>query len=178
MSASNTGEVNTNMTGEEIHSLDDHKVEDVNSAAATTGVPNTSEEVARQIKAATDPLTKQLGRRCDLMVEIRRDTSRRNEGAYAPNQGPSGSRCEKYDAKQCFYSVKTISTKKNPISRWFWKCSNPYPCFSGTRQFYQTKSIGIWATKYSLRLRYYRFGLCLVDRNYSSIQQNETCHCW
>ena len=52
------GEMKTSLTGEETHSLDGNEVEVVNSAATSLSVPITSEEVARQIRAATDPLTK------------------------------------------------------------------------------------------------------------------------
>ena len=60
MSAPNSEEVNTSMTGDETHSLGSREVEDVGNAAASSSVPNTSEERVRQIKAATDPLTQQL----------------------------------------------------------------------------------------------------------------------
>ena len=87
-----TGEVNSSLTGDETNSLDGNEVEDVNSAATSLSVPNTSEEVARQIRRATDPLKKQLEKLYDLMEELRRDTTRRNEGTSAPTQGPSGPR--------------------------------------------------------------------------------------
>ena len=92
-----TGEVNSNLTGEETRILDGNELEDVNSAASGLLVPNTSEEVARQIRAATDPLTKQLEKLCDVVKELRRGTTRRNEGTSAPTQGPSGPRGERYD---------------------------------------------------------------------------------
>ena len=85
------------MTGKETHSLDGNEVEDSNSAAASTNVPITSKEVAWQTGAATDPLTKQLGKLCDLMVELRRHMSRRSEGTYAPIQGSSGPRGGRHD---------------------------------------------------------------------------------
>ena len=50
--------MNTSLTGKETHGLDDCDVEDISSAAASASVPITSEDVARQIKAATVPLTK------------------------------------------------------------------------------------------------------------------------
>ena len=58
MSTPNAGEVNTGMIVEGTHCLNGHEVEDSNSAAASTNVPNTSEELARQIKTASDPSTK------------------------------------------------------------------------------------------------------------------------
>ena len=79
------------MTGEETYSKDGNEVEDSSSAANSI----TLKEVARQIRAATDPLTKQLEKLCDLMLELRRDTSSRSEGTSAPIQGPSGPRSKK-----------------------------------------------------------------------------------
>ena len=92
------GEMNTSLTGEETHSLDGNEVEDVNSAATGLSVPITSEEVAWQIRAATDPLAKQLENLRDLMRELRRDTAMRDEGTSAPAQGPSGPRGDRYDS--------------------------------------------------------------------------------
>ena len=77
------------MTGDETHSLDSHEPEDAGNVAASSSVPITSKEVARQIKVATDPLTKQLEKLCDLMKELRRDTSRRSEETSGLVQGPS-----------------------------------------------------------------------------------------
>ena len=88
----NTVEVNTSLTGKEAHSLDGNKVEDVNSAATGLNVPITSEEVARPIRAATDPSTKQLEMLCHLMRRLRRDTVRCDEGTSAPAQDPPGPR--------------------------------------------------------------------------------------
>ena len=55
MSAPNTEEANTSLPAEETHSLDWNEIGDVNSAATSFSTPITSEEVARQIRAATDP---------------------------------------------------------------------------------------------------------------------------
>ena len=71
------------------HSLDGNEIEDVKSAATSLSTPITSEEVARQIRAATDLLTRQLEKLCDLMLELHKDASRRNEETCAPFQGPS-----------------------------------------------------------------------------------------
>ena len=90
--------MNTSLTGEETHSLDGNEVQDVNSAATGLSVPITSEEVARQIRAATHPLTKQLEKLCDLMRMLRWEIARRDEGTSAPTQGPSGPRCGRYDS--------------------------------------------------------------------------------
>ena len=97
MSAPDAGEVSTIMARKETITLDGNEVVDSSSAAAGTSVPITSEEVARQIRAATDPLTKQLEKHCDFIVEHRRGASRRNEGTFAPIQAPSGPRGERYD---------------------------------------------------------------------------------
>ena len=78
MSSPNIEEANTSLAGEETHSLDGNEIEDDDSAALSLSTPITSEEVARQIRAATDPLTRQLEKLCDLTLELRRDTSRRN----------------------------------------------------------------------------------------------------
>ena len=67
MSTPNAGEVNSSMTGEETYSIDGNEVEDSSSAANSI----TLKEVARQIRAATDPLTKQSEKLCDLMLELR-----------------------------------------------------------------------------------------------------------
>ena len=57
--------VNTIETGDETRSLSAHEVEDVNSATRNSSTPVMFEEGAGQIKAATDPLTRQLQRLCD-----------------------------------------------------------------------------------------------------------------
>ena len=60
MSAPDSGEVNISLTDDETHSFGSHEVEDVGNAATSPSAPNTSEEVARHVKTATDSLTKQL----------------------------------------------------------------------------------------------------------------------
>ena len=65
MSTPNVEGVKTSVTGNETHSLSGHGPEDVNSATSKSSTPNTSEEVAGQIKAAIDPLTRQLERLFD-----------------------------------------------------------------------------------------------------------------
>ena len=67
MSALNSEEVNTNMLGDEIHGLCSHEVEDADNAASSSSVSFMTEEVTRQIKTATDPLTKQLEKLCNLI---------------------------------------------------------------------------------------------------------------
>ena len=57
MVAPNSEEANTSLTGGKTHSLGSHEVGDVSDAAAKSSISNTLEEVARQLKAATDPLT-------------------------------------------------------------------------------------------------------------------------
>ena len=89
MSAPNTEEVKTSLTGDETHSLCSHEVEDVGNAASSSSTPITSEEVARQIEAAPDPLTKLLENLCDLMKELRRDSPKPSEETSSLAQGPS-----------------------------------------------------------------------------------------
>ena len=89
MSGPKFEEANTTSTGEETHSLDGNEIGDVNSAATSLSTHITLEEVARQIRAATDPLTRQLEKLCDLMLELRRDTPRHIEETSAPVQEPS-----------------------------------------------------------------------------------------
>ena len=62
MIAPNTEEVNISETGDETHSLGSHELQDVGNFAGNSDAPKTSEEVTRQIKAATYPLAKQLER--------------------------------------------------------------------------------------------------------------------
>ena len=58
MSNEFVGEVWTDGTGYETHGLIGHDPEDVDSATSSLNTPITSKEEARQIKAATDLLTK------------------------------------------------------------------------------------------------------------------------
>ena len=62
--------VNTAETGGETHGLTGHELGDVHSAGGSLSSPVTREEVVRQTEAATDPLTNQLQRLCDLMIEL------------------------------------------------------------------------------------------------------------
>ena len=97
MSAPNTEEVNVSGTGDESHIFGSHEVVDVSNAASNSSAPVTSEEVARQIKAAADPLTKQLEWLCDLMKELRQALPRRNEENFGLTQGPSRRHGSKFD---------------------------------------------------------------------------------
>ena len=76
ISVQRTEEKNTSWTGEGTHSLGSHEVDFFGNAAASSSAPNTSQKVARQIKTATDPLTEQLEKLCDLVKELQWDTSR------------------------------------------------------------------------------------------------------
>ena len=49
------------------HSLANHELWDVNSAGSNLSTPIMSEEIAKQIKTATDRSAKQLKRLCDSM---------------------------------------------------------------------------------------------------------------
>ena len=53
--------------------------------------------MARQVGAATDPLTRQLEKLCDRMLELRRGASRRNQEISAPVQGPSRPRGKRFN---------------------------------------------------------------------------------
>ena len=89
------------------------------NAATSSCVPITSEEVARRIKTATDPLTKQLEKLCDVMRELRRDTSGRSEDTCGLVQGPSRPRGDMFDSitwKECVarkYLARNVLTYKN-----------------------------------------------------------------
>ena len=78
MSFSSVEGVNTSEFGNQTHSLSEHEPEDVNNATSNPCIPVTSEEVARQIKTATNPLTRQLERLCDLMEELRQAPPKRH----------------------------------------------------------------------------------------------------
>ena len=58
MNGPNIEEANTNSTADETHRLDGNGIGEINSAATSLSTLITSEEVARQIRAATDPLTR------------------------------------------------------------------------------------------------------------------------
>ena len=97
MSDPNTENVNTSGTSDKTHNLDSHALEDTRNAAITSSAAVTSEEVAKQIKAATHPLRKQLKRICDLLKELRQALPRRDQETSGLTQGPSrpnGSRFE------------------------------------------------------------------------------------
>ena len=113
------GEINTSLTGKETHSLDGNEVEDVNNAATSLSVPITSKEVGRQIRVATDPLTKQLEMLFDLMREIRWDTVRRDEGTSAPAQGPSGPRGGRYENSRCIRLVDLYRFPQVTLANYF-----------------------------------------------------------
>ena len=97
MSAPISEEVKIRLTGDETHSLSSHEVDDAGNAASGSSAPFTLEKVARQIKAATDPFTKELEELSDLMSELRRDTSRRSEEIYGLDQGPLRPRGDESD---------------------------------------------------------------------------------
>ena len=112
MGAPNSEDVNTNVTGDKTHRLGSQEVEDVGKAATGASVPITSEEVARQIKAATDPLTKQLEKLCDLMRELRRDAPRRSEETSGLVQGPPRLRGDRFDKCYWLFCIQFIVFEK------------------------------------------------------------------
>ena len=69
----------TTQIGDKTHSLTGHDSGNLNSAVGSLISPVMSEDVARQIKAATGPLTKQLERLCYLMKELRQTLAKCNE---------------------------------------------------------------------------------------------------
>ena len=79
MSVPNIEEANASSTAVETHSLDGIRITEINSVATSLSTPNTSEEVARQIRAATDPLMRQLEKLCDIMLDFHKNAYRRNE---------------------------------------------------------------------------------------------------
>ena len=87
----------TSLTSDETHSIDGNENKMITSAATSLSTPITSEEVALQIRAATDPLTRQLEKLCELMPELHKDASRRNEETSAPVHEPSRPRREWFD---------------------------------------------------------------------------------
>ena len=96
MSGPNFEEANTSSTGDETHCLDGYEKGDVTLGATSLSTPIMSEEVACQIRAATDPLRRQLEKLCDIMLELHEGTSRFNEETSAPVQGPSRPRSERF----------------------------------------------------------------------------------
>ena len=83
MSVPNTEEVTTSTRDDETRRLGNHELVDVVNATTSSGAPITSEEAARQIKAAGDPLSKQLDKLCDLVKEPKKDYQRRSEKPVA-----------------------------------------------------------------------------------------------
>ena len=97
MSTPIVGGVNTSETVDETQSLNGREPKDVNSAASNLSSPVTSKEVARQIKAADDPLTKQLERLCDLMKEFQLVPLKRFEETTGFVQGPLRAHSSRFD---------------------------------------------------------------------------------
>ena len=83
MSGPNIEEANTSSTADETHSLDGNGMGEINSATTSSSTAITSEEVARQITAATDTLTRQLEKLRDFMLELHKDAPRRIEETSA-----------------------------------------------------------------------------------------------
>ena len=106
MSSPNIEEANTRSTADETHSLDGNGMGEVNSDATSSSTAITSEEVARQIRAATDPLTKHLEKLRDFMLELHKDASRRNEETTALVQGPSRPPRERFDKNESVFCSK------------------------------------------------------------------------
>ena len=91
--------VSTKGTGDETHSLTGHEPDDVNSSSSSLSSTVTSEDVVRQIKAATYLLTIQLERLWDLMKELRQLNWKRNEETTGLIQGLLRVQSSKFDKK-------------------------------------------------------------------------------
>ena len=89
--------------------MDGNEIGDVNSAATSLSTPFTSEEVAHRFRAATDPLTRQLEKLSDFMLELHKDASQRNEETKAPVQGPSRLRSERFDICDLVLKICKVS---------------------------------------------------------------------
>ena len=81
------GRVHDTDTDEKLISLDDYAVKDVNIKNTNPDTPVTSEETSRQIRAVTDPQTKQLKLLRELMEHLRQSTFRSNEETGNPVRG-------------------------------------------------------------------------------------------
>ena len=92
MSAPINEGVNTTETGDETHNLTGHELGGVYSTSSKLSTPVTSENIVRQIKAATGPLNKKLEQLCELMKEIRQASPKCNEetaGLIQARRGPT-----------------------------------------------------------------------------------------
>ena len=81
---------------------------DVNSADCSPGIPVASVEVARQIRAVTDPLSKLIKLLRDLMKDSQYSSFRRNGETSDLTQGSSRAPNTKSDTiflEICFISV-------------------------------------------------------------------------
>ena len=100
MRTPNDERVIMNETGDETHSLTAHEPGDINSAISSLSIPVRSEELAGQIKEATDLLTNQLERLCDLKRELRQVPPRCNEEIIGFIPGSLRPRCNRSDIGQ------------------------------------------------------------------------------
>ena len=113
--------LNASVTGDETHILSGHEPEDVGSADSNSSSPVTYEEVARQTKAATNPLTRQLEGPCHLTKKLRQALPKRNEEISGLIQGPSRPHSSRFDSRRCVlvrirlsqYLVFTAERSKN-----------------------------------------------------------------
>ena len=94
-----SGGVNATETNVETHSLSGQEVRDVYSASSNLCTLVTLEKLAIQIKAATDLLTKQLERLCDLMKELRQTCAKLREETIGVIQGSSKALNQRSDSK-------------------------------------------------------------------------------
>ena len=101
-------------------SLVGNGIGEINRAVSSLSTPITSEEVARQIRVTTDPSSRQLEKFRDLMLELHKDASGRNEETSAPVQGPSRPARERFDMVTGAPSAarsKLLHGTLNPMTR-------------------------------------------------------------
>ena len=108
--------LNTSKTTDESHSLSGHEPEVVNSATSSVGTPFTFEEVARQIRAAADPLTKQLERLSYLMKELSQALPKRNKETTGLVQVPSRPHSSRFNNRNWIFLVHTEIYYRSPLS--------------------------------------------------------------
>ena len=90
--------------------------EDVDSSASNSSNRVTSEAVAGQIKAATDPLIRQLDRLCDSMEELKQVPPKHNEEASGLIQGHLRPHGSKFDSLTCINMPGLKSQKYSPLN--------------------------------------------------------------
>ena len=93
--------MNTIETDGETQSLTGQELGNDNCAGSSQSTPVTSEEVTRQIKAVTDPLSMQLELVYDLIKKLRKTRLKRYEKTKILIQGSSGAPNHSFDTTFC-----------------------------------------------------------------------------